>query len=142
MKNLICYKSKNGATEEYMNLLKSEISSDMKSFDEVSRKDDFSDYKTIIVSSGTYAGLMPLTRFLKKYWKKLQDKNIVVVAVGAAPADDKWSSWSYNRIPQKIREKIQYFKILGETPEKTRPKGYKSPVNIENLKEVIKTINS
>lgn len=142
MKTLICFKTKHGATEKYMNWLKAEISSNIKTFDEFSRNDDFSDYDTIVISSGTYAGLMPLNRFLKRNWEKLKNKNVIVVAVGAAPADDKWSLWSYNRIPLKIRENIKYFKIMGDTPEKARPKDYTSPVKIENLKEIILYLKS
>lgn len=136
MKTLICYKTRGGATARYAEMLSKELEADVKQFSEV-KKECFEDYDTIIVSSGTYAGLMPLTRFLKKYWKNLEPKKVVVVAVGAAPTDDPWSDFSYKRIPQKIREKIQYYKIMGEDPEAARPKDYVSKVKKENLKPIL-----
>jgi len=142
MKSLICYKTKHGATEKYMHWLADAINAELKTFDEIDRKDNFSDYDVLVVSSGTYAGLMPLNRFLKRHWKNLEDKKVVAVAVGAAPANDSWSQWSYKRITQKIRDKIKYFKILGETPENARPAGYVSQVKKDNLKEVIAYINA
>lgn len=142
MKSLICYKTKHGATKKYMEWLADEINADIKTFDEISRKENFSDYDTLIVSSGTYVSFMPLNRFLKKFWKKFGDKRVVVVAVGGVPADDPWSLRSYNRIPQKIRGIIKYFKLIGETPENAQPVGYVSPVKKENLKDVIAYINA
>lgn len=139
---LICFKTKHGATERYMNWLAEEIGAELKNFKEITRKEDFSGYEIVVVSSGTYAGLMPLKRFLKKYWGKLQSKRLVVVAVGAAPAEDPWSLRSYNRIPEKIREKIKYFKIMGDTPQGARKSDYVSPVVRANLKEVVDYIKT
>lgn len=136
MKTLICYKSKKGSTEKYANWLAGEIGADIKQFKDI-KKNSFEDYDVIIVSSGTYMSLMPLNRFLKKKWKTLQNKKVIAVAVGAAPADDDWSRRSYNQIPEAIRSKIQYFKLLGEQPGNTQPTGYKSQVKKENLKPVI-----
>ena len=76
MKSLICYKTKHGATEKYMHWLADAINAELKTFDEIDRKDNFSDYDVLVVSSGTYAGLMPLNRFLKRHWKNLEDKKV------------------------------------------------------------------
>lgn len=141
MKTLVCYKSKYGATEKYAKMLAAETSADLIEFGEA-KKDCFTDYDTIVISSGTYMGLMPLTKFLKKYWKRLQEKKVVVVAVGAAPADDNWSDFSYKRIPEKIRDRIKYYKIMGEDPEPARKEGYITKVKKENLKEIINFLNS
>lgn len=140
MKTLICYKSKHGATEQYAKWLAQETKADLKQFEDVPRGYKFEGYDTVVVSSGTYASLMPLNRFLKRHWKNLEPKKVVVFAVGAAPADDPWSARSYNWIPKKIQAKIKYFKILGEVPENARPAGYKSQVKKENLTEIIKEL--
>jgi len=140
MKNLICYKTRFGATKKYMEWLAEAINADLRTFSETKGKDAFSNYDTIVVSSATYAGLMPLNHFLKKNWKHLQDKNVIVVAVGAAAADDPWSIKSYNRIPQKIRDKIKYFKIRGEDPDSSKKPDYVSLVNKENLVPIIKFV--
>ena len=140
MKVLVCYTSKHGATEKYMQWLAETLHADLKRFDEIDRKYDFSDYDTVVVSSGTYASFMALNKFLKHHWKELQRKRVVVVAVGASPAEDPWSHKSYNRIPDHIRDGISYIKIMGETPEKARPDDYQSPVVRENLDAVISLI--
>lgn len=137
MKTLICYKTKHGATEQYAKWIAEATKGKLKRFDEIDRKFDFSPYDQIVVSSGTYASLMPLNRFLKRQWKKLEGKKVVVVAVGAAPADDSWSLRSYNYIPKNIQAKVKYFKIMGEVPENARPKDYKTQVKKENLKEIL-----
>jgi menaquinone-dependent protoporphyrinogen IX oxidase len=140
MKILICYKTKGGATEKYAKWMAEALKADIKTYAELGRRFDFSAYDTVIVSSGTYMGLMPLNRFLKRNWKRLVDNKVVAVAVGAAPAEDNWSTWSYNRIPHKIREKIQYFKIMGEDPEgarKLQGSKYVSKVKKENIKEIL-----
>lgn len=123
-----------------MSWLTDEVDADLKKFDQIPRRYDFSGYDLVVVSSGTYMGMMPLNRFLKRHWKRLQDKKVVVVAVGAAAPDDPWSIRSYNHIPEKIRNKIAYFKIAGEMPDKNRPTNYVSPIKKENLKEIIAKI--
>lgn len=142
MKNLICYKSKNGATEKYCQMLAKEIDAEVLRFDQVSRKLNFANYDNIVISSGTYCGLMPLNRFLKRHWKKLDGNEVTVMAVGAAPADDDWSKVSYNRIPEKIRGKIQYFKLMGDDPKPAQGADYKTKVKKENLKPVVEYIKS
>jgi flavodoxin len=142
LKILICYKTKNGVTKKYMDWLAEAFDADVKIFDEVLKRYDFVDYDAVVVSSGTYAGFMPLNRFLKKHWKELDDKKVFVVAVGGLAADDSWSKWSYKRIPEKIRQKISYYKVMGDLPEPSRPVDYKSPVKKENLDKIIEDINS
>ncbi len=137
MKTLITYKTKGGATKKYMEWLAKDLDADIMTYDQVGRKFDFDKYNTIIVSSGTYMGLMPLNRFLKKNWKKLKGKQVIAIAVGAAPADDKWSKWSYERISHKIRDNIQYFKILGEIPVPAGEEKKPTQVKKENLNEVL-----
>jgi menaquinone-dependent protoporphyrinogen IX oxidase len=137
MRVLICFKSKHGATERYMQWLSEELGADVRTFDDIDRKYDFHDYDTVVVSSGTYAGFMSLNRFLKRHWDQLESKNVIAVAVGAALADDPWSLKSYNRIPDKIRGKIRYIKIIGDSAGSSRVADYHSPVKRENLNEVI-----
>jgi hypothetical protein len=148
VRTLICFKTKHGTTEKYMRWLAEGLGADLKSFDEIARSYDFSGYDTIIVSSGTYASFMPLTKFLKRHWKNLSNKKVIAVAVGAAPADDPWSLKSYNRIPEHIREHIQYVKIMGEpagAAKSEQPTAQKSPVKLENLDavfEIVREANS
>jgi menaquinone-dependent protoporphyrinogen IX oxidase len=137
MKTLVCYKTKAGSTEKYAKWITEATGADLKRFDEIPRRDTFEGYDCVVVSSGTYAGFMPLNRFLKRHWKNLEGKKVVVIAVGAAPADDPWSIRSYNRIPEKIRNNIQYFKLMGEDPGYDKKENYVPKVKKENLKPVL-----
>jgi len=123
-----------------MKWLAEDLAAEVKSFDQVGRDFDFSGYELVIVSSGTYCGLMPLNRFLKKFWKKLEVMKVIAVAVGAAAADDSWSVKSYKRIPEKIRSKIEYVKLIGEMPNAAKAANYQSPVKRENLGVVLEKI--
>lgn len=69
----------------------------------------------IVIMSGTYAGQMPLIKTLVNNWNSLKDKNVIVIAVGAAAASDKQSEMSYELIPTEIRKNIEYFKLPGQT---------------------------
>ncbi|VVB75069.1 Flavodoxin domain protein [Candidatus Tiddalikarchaeum anstoanum] len=112
-KTLIVYKSFLGSTRKYAKWLTDELKSDIVDMWSV-RLEKLKEYDTIIVMSGTYANWMPLTGFLTKNWPTIQDKKVIVVAVGAAPENDPYSKSSYNKIPEHIRNKIKYFKIYGK----------------------------
>ena len=139
MKTLITYQTRNGATEKYMNWLAGELNCDICKFEKTSRHFDFSPYDTVVVGSGTYAGFMPLKRYLKRHWEQLKGKKVVAVAVGAAPADDPWSIRSFKKIPEKIRNEITYFKLMGESLGK-EAKEKPSDVKKEKLKPVLAAI--
>lgn len=133
MNSIIIYRSVFHSTEQYAIWLAEEISATavtMKNFPELA------DYQRIIIMSGTYAGSMPLVKFLTKNWELLAAKEVVVIAVGAAPPDDPMSKQSYARIPEEIREKIQYFKITGATPFANAEKRTREIIR-ENLDSVL-----
>lgn len=113
MKIAVVYKSILGSTKKYANWLSEELNADLYGFSEVS-SNILAEYDIIVVSSGTYAGQMPLTGFLKKYWPVLSQKKVFVVAVGMAPAEDEASKASYELIPAYIRDNVEYFKIPGK----------------------------
>jgi menaquinone-dependent protoporphyrinogen IX oxidase len=130
IKTAIVYKTIYGSTGKYANWLKTSLKADLYEMDAV-KIDELKGYKQIIVMSGTYAGQMPLTGFLKKNWDRLENKELVIVAVGAAPEDNWWSKLSYWLIPKKIRSKAKYFKLYG------RFKDQGPQVKRENLQRVI-----
>lgn len=113
MKIAVVYKSILGSTKKYANWLSEELNSNLFTFNEINTE-ILQGYDIIVVSSGTYAGQMPLIGFLKKYWPVLSQKKVFAVAVGIAPAEDKASIVSYNQIPEYIRNKIEYFKVPGK----------------------------
>ncbi len=113
MKTAIIYKTKTGSTKKYADWLAAAIDAKVMPFDQAAEA-DLSSFERLIVSSGTYAGRMPLTKFLKENWEKLEDKKIVILAVGAAPEDNWWSHISYRLIPAKIRKSSTYRKLPGD----------------------------
>lgn len=129
-KTAIVYKTVYGSTKRYAEWLSKDLKSPLFEMDNVN-VDDLKSFNRIIVMSGTYAGGMPLTGFLKRNWTVLASKKLVVVAVGAAPEDSWWSKVSYFFIPNYIKEKIKYFKIYG------RFKGKGEDIKKENLNRVL-----
>lgn len=117
MKTAIIYKTSTGSTKRYAKILAEQYGFDLLTFKEAEDK-GFDDYERYIVSSGTYAGRMPLTKFIKRNWDKLENKKIIALAVGVAPANNAWSKFSYKLIPGKIRDKVTYFKIPGQVEDK------------------------
>ena len=132
MTTVIIYKTKYGSTKEYAEILSKELKCKAIEMDSVKK---LSPYSRVIVMSGTYAGRMPLTGFLKSSWSSLKDKEVIAIAIGLVSKDHLWSKITYWFIPFWIRNKINYFKIMGRDPES------KKPVSKANLKQVIDYLN-
>ena len=131
MKTAIVYQTKLGATQKYASWLQEATKAELFRMDKLSGQ-KLQDFDRVVVMSGTYAGGMPLTGYLKQNWQYLENKKVVAVAVGAVGSEKLWSKLSYIRIPRKIRAKIQYFKIRGRAEQEPE-----SLVKRENLKEII-----
>ena len=78
---LVVYKSKYGATEQYAEWLKEELGCEMISADECKLK-DLEAHDTIIFGGGIHAGGITGISLIKKNFKKIQDKKLIVFAVG------------------------------------------------------------
>lgn len=129
----IIYKTIYGSTEKYAKWLNEAVKSDVFEMDSIN-VNLLKDYDTLIVMSGTYAGQMPLTDFLKKNWILVKSKKLIVVALGAAPMNSWWSKVTYFFVPKFIKEKIKYFKIYGKFKDKGED------IKKSNLKEIIEYI--
>ncbi len=112
MRTLVTYRTFRGTSREYALRIAEAAGGSAVPFREASGK-AIAQYDRIVAVSGTYAGWMPLTGFLKRRWKQLEGKMVIAVAVGAAPADHEGSRISYRRIPETIRERIEFFKLPG-----------------------------
>lgn len=135
MKILILYKSVLGATKKYAEWLSEETGADIMRFSQF-KTNMIDSYEIVVVSSGTYAGQMPLVSFLKRYWPTLSTRKVIVLAVGTIPPQDRESRLSYELIPIEIRERISYFKMPGRMLT-TGPEGLPER---EKLKPVVKLI--
>ena len=136
MKKLIVYRSFFGTTKRYAESLREEIESDI---DKYNRVDDSSlrKYDMVILCTATYAGWISLSGYLKKHWHVLEGRVVILVVIGSAPVDAKWSIRSYNKIPDYIRVGIKYFKLPAKVDSKEADKARK-----EYLAPVIEYIKS
>lgn len=134
-KPAVVYQSFLGTTKQYAQWLQEEFGGDIFTFSQA-KDERLLKYETVIVASGTYAGWMPLTGFLKRKWPLLKDKKVIVVAVGIAPAEEPYSKKAFEKIPDEIRQKVKIFKIPGRWGKLT-PAG---EVKKGNLKKIIKSV--
>lgn len=87
-KILILYKSKYGATKEYVDMLCQEFDcdvSDAKSFRQV----DLDNYNWVIFAGGLYANSMAGLDILEKNFSMFENKNLALFCVGASPCNEK-----------------------------------------------------
>lgn len=87
-KILVLYKSKYGATREYVEMLKNEIACDVYEIDKY-KLQDINQYELIIFAGGIYASGISVMKYIKRNIKKLKDINLIIFAVGASPYDKK-----------------------------------------------------
>jgi len=112
MKIIVVYRSVLGTTKQYAKWLGEALQAEVATFNHI-HDEELIYYDVVIITSGTYAGKMPLVGFLKKHWDILQHKKVIVMAVGIAPAEEVVSRESYKLIPVEIRSKVRYFKLPG-----------------------------
>lgn len=136
MKIAIIYKSVLGSTKKYAQWIADEYKADLFTYNSATNE-NIQKYDLIIVASGTYASLMPLTGFLKKHWDVLRNKRVLALAVGMAHPDDPQSYAQYELIPAHIQDEIHYHKLPGKLI-KAGPAGEPSK---DKLLPVFKIIN-
>lgn len=87
-RGIILYQSKYGATKKYADWLVEETG-----YDCIETKDakvaNLQNYDVIILGGGVYASGIAGLQFIKKNIGRLENKKIVVFAVGASPYDEK-----------------------------------------------------
>lgn len=121
MKTVIYYATRYGATKQYVDWLAAEAGADVFKFTDFS-KSDLNNYDTIIVASGTYAGRMPLTKFLKQHWNEMKGKKVGIMAIGGIDADNLWSKISYWLVPGRIRRRAMFYhKLPGAVGDENAP---------------------
>jgi len=85
MKTIIFYYSKSGHTKNYADSLKSRILCDAYSYKEMNYK-KMKDFDTVIFMAPVFNNkIAKVDKFLKLY-KKIKDKNLIIVAVGMQPS--------------------------------------------------------
>lgn len=86
---VVIYQSKYGATKVYAEWLSQELSCDLVETKKASVEQIEKKYDVVILGGGIYATGIAGLSFLKKHYKRLKNKRIIVFAVGASPYDEK-----------------------------------------------------
>jgi flavodoxin len=132
VRTVIVYRSFLGSTRKYAQWLHESIeSSDLFKSGRIGNK-ELAKYDLIIICSGTYMGWISLRGYLQKKWPVLQAKKVIMLVVGMVPTEDSESMTAYMKIPEHIRQEIQYFKVPGTIGDKNREN-----VKQENLQPVL-----
>lgn len=132
MRTAIIYRSFLGSTRKYAEWLHESIeSSDLYKAGQIKDR-ELSVYELVIICSGTYIGWISLRGYLRKKWPILQGKRIVLLVVGLVPPEDAESTAAYEKIPENIRQGIQYYKVPGAWGSRNR-----DAVKKENLQPIL-----
>lgn len=136
MKTAIIYRSFLGTTKKYAEWLHESVESDLFKSGQI-KDNRLREYELLILCTGTYAGWIRLRGYLKKKWDTLRGKKVILLVVGIAPVEDPQSIRAYEKIPEYVRNNIQYFKVPGTI-------GSSNAANVkkENLQPVLDYINS
>ena len=136
MKTAIIYRSFLGSTRKYAEWLHESIKSSNLYKPGRIKNRQLAEYDLVIICSGTYAGWISLRGYLKKKWPVIKEKKVILLVVGLVPQEDAESVASYEKIPEHIRQEIQYFKVPGAWGARNREN-----VKKENLRPVLDYIN-
>lgn len=112
MKTLIIYQTKYGTTKEYVDWLAKELSADIVEKDKYD-SGLLENYDIVILASPTYMGRIQIAGFLRKNWKEVKSKHVVLFNVGIVDANDSATKQGYEMISQEIRDSIKFFKVKG-----------------------------
>ncbi len=85
---LVLYKSKYGATKKYVDMLKKELDCDVYEMNACNEK-NLEKYDWIVFASGIYASGISGLNVLRKKYRNLSHKKIIIFCVGASPFDEK-----------------------------------------------------
>jgi menaquinone-dependent protoporphyrinogen IX oxidase len=87
-KILVLYKSKYGASKKYAKMLKEEFSCDVFEIGSYNFS-GIKKYDLIVAIGGMYAGGVSVMKYIRKNIRLLEDRNIIIFAVGASPFHEK-----------------------------------------------------
>jgi menaquinone-dependent protoporphyrinogen IX oxidase len=87
-KYVVVYRSKYGATKKYALMLKEELSCEIYDAADY-KKIPFERYSYVIFAGAVYAGGMAGLDILRKVYKNIRHKKVIILCVGASPYDEK-----------------------------------------------------
>lgn len=113
MKTIIVYKSNYGTCKQYAQWLADALQ--CKAETNV-KPDELQTYDVIVYIGGLYAGGINGFKWFRKQFDDLADKKLILCMVGmTTPAESgKYEQVFVKNVPEKYREKIQYFALRGD----------------------------
>lgn len=112
-KTAVVYKSKYGSTKKYAKWIADEANADLFEVSKV-RAESLIPYDTIVYGGGLYAGCILGFSVMKKNYKKLSDKKLIVFAVGATPKHEDVAKEVKNKnLPPEMQERVRFFLLRG-----------------------------
>lgn len=114
MKGLVIYKGKYGATKQYAMWIGQELQLSVASADRFPI-DELPKYDYFILGSSVYMGQLEIKNWLKKNFKKLQDKKIFFFQVAGSPPEQIEKRESYNNasLSEDMLKKFQFYYLPG-----------------------------
>lgn len=140
MKTAIYYRSFNHGTEMYAQWLAEDLQADTFKYGWFNNA-NFEGYDRIIIMSAAYMFMYcPATGFVKKNWKKIKGKEVIVITCGAAPADDPVTLKFHQQIPTEIRKEVKIFTLKGAQPGAKGAEQAKDIIR-ENIKPIVQALS-
>lgn len=114
MKAIILFESKYGSTQVYSEWLSREMGYPVvhyKRFD----LDDLPLFDRIVIGSSVHMSKLDIAPWLKRHWKRLSEKDIILFSVNGTPPDDTQELQNIldYSLPRHIQEEIAYFPLQG-----------------------------
>ncbi len=112
-KVVVVYKSKYGTTEKYAQWIADETGAAIYKSGDISA-DGLKEYDIIVYCGGLYAGGMLGFSFIKKNYKKLCNKKLIAVAVGATlKKDGALEELKNQNLTAEMKDKTPFFLLRG-----------------------------
>ena len=114
MKTLIYYKSRHGTTRQYAEMLHERIDSDIYATGDL-LPPDLDIYDRIVLAGPFYIGKLKGANALAALWRRVQDKQVILVTVSAAAEDDpEIPGWLKESLPADMLASTEHIHLLGQ----------------------------
>lgn len=114
MKAIILFASKYGSTQMYSEWLSQETGYPVTNYQDIEIT-ELDVFDRVVVGSSVHMGKIDISSWLKKYWKRLSTKEIILFSVNGTPPDktnELQNILDYS-LPDYIQNHIKYFPLQG-----------------------------
>jgi len=112
-KTVILYQSKYGASKRYALMIQKEIPSDVFDIRQFAFENIHS-YDLVLAIGGIYAGGIAVMKHIRKHLSDLNNKTVLLLAVGASPYDRK----AFEQLQKRLPDNMALFYARGAYDEK------------------------